>query len=420
MPSLDEQLNYMYSLQRFGIKPGLDTISRLLGALSNPERRFRSIHITGTNGKGSTSAIVASILQAAGWRVGLYTSPHLLAFNERIQINNRPILDPELAELIQVVRQAAEKHQLQPTFFEFTTAVAYIYFARQSLDMAVIEVGLGGGWDATNVITPELSIVTNIGLDHADIIGPTVMDIAKEKAGIIKPGVPLITAEKDPGLLTYFQQICADNNSELFDVNQLLSAELLRDDWQGQAIRVHGSVKGRFHLPLLGEHQITNMLTAALAANQVLAGHSQLNAALEQGIGNVKWPGRLQVLSQRPFVLIDGAHNEPGLAALNTFLNQHMPSGDVVVLGIKQGKDTVPTLQPIISRFQHVITTEGEYQPIEAKELANNLKEFHSSVQAIPDASQAMQTAQNLLPPEGRLLVTGSLYLLPAALNHFH
>ncbi len=417
MSDLNPQLAYMYSLERFGIKPGLDTISRLLAALGHPERQFRSIHITGTNGKGSTAALIASILQASGQRVGLYTSPHLLRFNERIQVNSEQIFDSDLSHLIQTVRTAANSHNLQPTFFEFTTALAFLYFSLKSLDIAIIEVGLGGRFDATNVIMPDLAIITNVGWDHADIIGPQLTDIAAEKAGIIKPGIPVITAETDPKILSYFREICAAQSAQLLTVSEHLSARAIASNWRYQTIQISGQISDQFNLPLLGAHQITNALTAILSVLTLSSVAQNISSILQPGLAQVVWPGRLQVLSEHPLVLIDGAHNEPGLKALDNFLDQNMPTGDVIVLGIKQGKNTLASFQPIISRFKHVITTEGTYQPLSAHNLADSLRAFHTNVQAIPNSAQALQTAHNLLPQTGRLLVTGSLYLLPAALS---
>src|SRR3989338_1387571 len=249
---MQSTLDYLYSLERFGIKLGLETTQKMLDVLENPHHTFKSIHVTGTNGKGSTCAFLASILQEAGYKTGLYTSPHLVKFNERIKINGFDIPHQDLLQLISEIKEKCS--HLNPTFFEFTTAMAFLYFARQKVDFAVIEVGMGGRLDATNVIMPEVSIITNIGFDHMKHLGDSKEAIAREKAAIIKEKVPLVTAEQDPLLVSYFEKVCRQKQSPIFlvkDVTIISKQESL----SGQSFTVDG---GKFSITLLGRHQQTN------------------------------------------------------------------------------------------------------------------------------------------------------------------
>ncbi|MGE0793294.1 MAG: folylpolyglutamate synthase/dihydrofolate synthase family protein, partial [Candidatus Woesearchaeota archaeon] len=225
---MEELLNYMYNLERFGIKLGLETMNSILNLFDNPQNKFKTIHIAGTNGKGSTASFIFNILKQQYSNVGLYTSPHLHQFNERIKINDNFISDEEIVELIKEVKQKSEENNIHLTFFEFTTTIMFLHFARKKVDIAVIEVGMGGRLDATNIITPLISIITNIGLDHTHILGDTKLKIAAEKAGIIKQNIPLITAEKSEEILEFFFEICKQKNSEILEVEnyKILSSNL--------------------------------------------------------------------------------------------------------------------------------------------------------------------------------------------------
>src|SRR3989344_4317484 len=232
------ELAYLYELTRFGVKPGLDVMQKMMDALGHPENTFKSIHVTGTNGKGSTCAMMGSILREAGYRTALYTSPHLYAFNERIQIDRVPIADAMLAELVGEIRLICEQQDIHPTFFEFTTALAYVYFSRSDIDIAVIEVGMGGLYDATNVITPLVSVITNVGLDHMEYLGPTTAHIAREKAGIVKKGVPVVTAEKESAILDIFDREAGEKNTIVTRVQDMVKTNIVSSGLDGQAVEV--------------------------------------------------------------------------------------------------------------------------------------------------------------------------------------
>lgn len=425
MNTLSRQLKYMYSLERFGIKPGLDVIKRLLKELGIPEEEFQSVHISGTNGKGSTAAMIESVLRQAEYKTGLYTSPHLIRFNERIQVSGQEISNERLGELIEVVKKATEKTGLSPTFFEFTTAIAFLYLAQEKIDIGVIEVGLGGEKDATNVITPLISIITNIGHDHVNIIGPTKLEIAREKAGIIKPGSIFVTAETNPKIIEVF----TTRTEKIWQVQDLISAETIQQTLDHQIIKTSGMYNAQFELPLLGEHQVTNALTALVALKAL--GGKGFPVPLEQiqtGLQKTHWPGRLQVLSQKPLILIDGAHNEEGAQALHSFLSQKIrpsyhrsvygdiPRFKVLLLAMKKDKDMPTMLGKIVPMFGKVIITQGNYEPMPVGELAELMQKYHANVEAISDVKTALAKAQKNLKPKDMLLITGSLYMIGDAL----
>ncbi len=465
-PPLTRQLAYLHNLQRFeAIKPGLGVIHALLAELGNPHRQFSSIHIAGTNGKGSVAAMLASMLQHSSPPpttynlhplIGRYTSPHLTRFNERVCINDTPVTDGELARLISNVRAAAERTRLSPTFFEFTTAAAFLHFARQCVDIAVVEVGMGGRLDATNVITPLVSIITNIGLDHTQWLGATRRAIAREKAGIIKPGVPLVTAERNPGTLAYFASICRAQRAPFYPVHQHLHARRLYHDLNSQSFTVRTlapPARVSFSLPLLGRHQIDNALTALLALQFASGGardkrlqkissrDARLTRYAQRGLAAVRWPGRLQIFSRDPFILLDGAHNPNGVRALARFLDDEplLPSPDILVLGSKNDKDITALLKHIVPRFRHVVVTEASYQPMPAAALAERIARAGKTpgvnrktpgveeararnnallITAEPNLARALALARRELRPGQMLLITGSLYLIGDALQN--
>jgi dihydrofolate synthase / folylpolyglutamate synthase len=417
MSGMHDQLSYMYGLERFGIRPGLSRVKAVMEALGHPEQQFRSVHISGTNGKGSTAAFLDAILRQGGLKIGLYTSPHIYSFNERIRIAGKPITDKQLSKLVEQLKTIVERLGIQPTFFEFTTALAYMHFAQQQVDLAVIEVGMGGSFDATNVIVPAVSVITNISLDHTEYLGTTRLNIAGEKAGIIKDGVPAVTAEKDPAILALFRERCRQCQTRLFTVEQHLSVEDIVSSLREQAFTVTGVLKGRFTTPLLGRHQIDNACTALLTLhllNQQGIAISLSDA--QRGVAQTKWEGRLDVVSISPLILVDGAHNNHAAAALHTFLKT-LPRYDVLVLGQKEGKDVSYMLEKIVPLFRYVIVTEGAYHPEKVQVLAAKLSTVHANVQEIRDVERAVMTAQSLLPSQGLLLVTGSLYMIAGALT---
>lgn len=418
---LEEELRYLYSLERFGIKLGLEVMEQLLAELGNPHQAFKSVHITGTNGKGSTASFMERVLREGGYQVGLYTSPHLYRFNERVQVNGQEISNEQLMQHIEQVRQAASTRSLQPTFFEFTTAIAFLEFARQKVAIAVIEVGMGGVLDATNVITPEVAIITNVGLDHTPLLGTTREEIAQNKAGIIKRGCAVVTAEVDPVLRRIIKDECSRQGASLYEVDTQLAVADRHQTLAGQTFSVRGSFTGELRIALLGQHQVRNALTALLGLQRLQGrGWKIPAAATMHGLAAAAWPGRLDIVSRQPFILVDGAHNNDGVDSLVAFLEEmkdELPASSVLVVAAKQGKNVDELRDKIVARFAHVIVTQGNFEPMLAPDLARILQQGGRQVEIIPDVVQALHRATQVVAPDGMILITGSLYMVGDALQ---
>lgn len=435
--NLDKHLEYMYGLERFGIKLGLKVMQALMAELGNPHREFPSVHITGTNGKGSTAAMLESVVRAGGYATALYTSPHLFTFNERIRVNNIPISDAELGRLISQVRDAAAAASVTPTFFEFTTAVAFCYFAQHKPNLAVIEVGMGGLLDATNVVTPLVSVITNIGLDHTPLLGKTRLEIAANKAGIIKQGVPVVTGDKDPAIIRYLRSVCQGKSTYVRSIVEELVTESTVRTFQSQKFKIRtkqtpGVSSGLMShldeevltLPLLGLHQLDNAATAVTVLDELVKQGIELSVeSVRQGFAATKWPGRIDLITERPFVLVDGAHNSQSWRALYSFLTDAVtkpPSYDVLVIGVKNDKDISDLREVLVPLFDHIIVTEGAYEPMPATQLAAELSSRSKSMEIIRDSKEAARRGLNLIGATGSLVITGSLYMIPEALTCLH
>lgn len=406
-------LEWMYNLERFGVQPGLVTMERVMELLGHPERGWPIVHIAGTNGKGSTAAFMASVLREAGYSVGLYTSPHLVKFNERIQINGVPISDADLATLAGELREKLEKAAIRVTFFEFTTALAFSYFARQGLDIAVIEVGMGGRLDATNVLKPLVSVITNISYDHESFLGTTLQAIASEKAGIIKPGVPVVTGEKNKDVIALFAAKAHELQSDFQVVADVCDVRGTHATLDGQTAVINGE---EFMIPLLGKHQLDNAATAYVSLGKLRdLGWRISPAHILAGFQKTIWPGRMQVVSKHPLIVVDGAHNEDGAACLYDFIKD-FPHHDVLVLAVKKGKNPTFILERIVPLFTHVLVTEGSYEPWPAEELAQVVRRYNGQAVVQKDVKRALGEAREMLSDDGFMLVAGSLYMIGQAI----
>ncbi len=430
MNNLSWQLEYMYGLERFGVRMGLEIMQELMQALGRPHEKFKSVHISGTNGKGSTAILTANALQEGNYKTGLYTSPHLFAFNERIRVNGEEISDEELSGLIEEVQRVVEERNLAVTFFEFTTALAFLYFANQKVDIAVVEVGLGGDLDATNVILPLAAAITNIGHDHTQILGRTKREIARHKAGIFKKGITAISGEKDPEISEYLEQLAGEQGAAFGRVQDTVTLEPLSATLEGQTFRAHGVYEGEFFLPLLGRHQLANAacaLTILFYLNQ--QGVRVDEETIARAFARTEWEGRLTVISKQPLILVDGAHNEEGIQVLRDFLTQEKSNkayhasiygrefrSKVLVVAMKKDKEPGPMLEKIVPLFEKIIVTEGSFEPKPAGELAAEVSRVHKNVAAIPKTSEAILAARKDLESNDLLLVTGSLYMIGGAL----
>ncbi len=413
-----EAIGYLYQLQRYGIRPSLEVINGLIEVLDHPHQKFRSVHIGGTNGKGSTAAMLASVLQASGYyKVGLYTSPHLIDFTERMRVNGVPIPPQSVADLTAYIRQSLGP-SLSPTFFEFTTAMAFLYFARQQVDVAVMEVGMGGRFDATNVLQPLVSVITNVDYDHEAFLGDTIPKIAAEKAGIIKPHTPVVSAVSRPEAIQVIEDTCKQHRSKLI----LLGREVWVDGRSPADFDYHGQKMILRHLvcPLLGHHQIINAGTV-LATVELLSGMEMRlsEESVRKGLQSVRWDGRLEVVKREPLVLLDGAHNPAGAKVLGNFLAEmkQVRKGRLILLvGILADKNIGGILKEIAPFADEVILTRPDYSGAASLEnLRKGLSDY--TIPIIPQETipEAMTYALGRLLPQDILCITGSLYTVGAA-----
>ncbi|MDR1464490.1 MAG: bifunctional folylpolyglutamate synthase/dihydrofolate synthase [Oscillospiraceae bacterium] len=411
-----QAIAYIHSLLRFGVKPGLERIRALCRALGNPQNRLRCVHIAGTNGKGSTSTMLAGILSAAGYQTGLFTSPYVWHFRERFCLNGEMIHPAALAALTEEVRAAAERLPELPTEFEFITALALLWYARTDCDAAVLEVGLGGRWDATNVIPPPLlAVIAKISLDHVDLLGHTVAEIAAEKCGILKPGSRAVTCcEQLPEALAVIRDTARRQGVPL-EVPAAEEVSLRAASLSGSDAVLAGLP---LRVPLLGEHMCRNALTAVTAARQLRTqGFDISDEAIVRGIGAARMPARMEVLSAEPPVLLDGGHNADGADALAKVLDDFLSDRPLtVILGMMRDKDRAAYLGQILPRAARLIAcTPRNPRALPARELAALARTIPADpppeMEAVPDAAKAAALGWKALPPQGALLICGSFYL---------
>jgi dihydrofolate synthase/folylpolyglutamate synthase len=418
-----ETIEYLYGLQKHGIKFGLTNSRALMDLMGDPHRKFRSIHVAGTNGKGSTSLFIASVLLAAGYRVGLYTSPHLISFTERIRINSSPIAEERVVALAERVRERSrsvpggEGAPLSPTFFEVTTAVAFAYFAEEGVDVAVIEVGMGGRLDSTNVITPLVSVITNIELEHTDFLGQTIEEIAAEKAGIIKPGVRVVTGASQPEVLRVIASCAEGSRSPLYRLGRDFGPEhAVRGRDQVFDYRGIDACYEKLRITMLGRHQIDNASLAVAAVECVRdAGFSVSESALRTGLEHAVWEGRLERVAQRPDCYLDGAHNPAAAKALAASLRELRPSYRklILVIGILADKDFCGILLELLSLADHVIVTKPRYaRAMDPSRLAETAQGLYGSVTATESVEDAVRWARQIADEEDLVVITGSLYVV--------
>lgn len=420
----DAAAAYLKGLSRFGIRPGLERMRYLLDALGHPERHLRVIHVAGTNGKGSTAAILASILTAAGHRTGLYTSPHLTRYEERIRLDGRPITAERLAGLVErlrpVVEACAGTGLEHPTEFEVGTAAMYLYFAEEAVEVVVQEAGLGGRLDATNLIErPLVTLVTPIAMDHAERLGGGLREIAREKAGIARPGVQLISAEQPAEAMAVLEDVTGGLGSPLIRVGREARVDAVSVtaagssfDYRGRRLHLEG-----LRLGLLGRHQVGNAACALAAVDATVDAIPVPEAAIRRGLASVRWPGRLELIPGSPPVLLDGAHNTAGARALAEALSDLWPGRrPVLVLGVLRDKDAEAMINELLPKVASVVATRFESpRAMEPAELADLVKAAGGDVSVSVDPARALATARALAGGDGMILVAGSLYLVGLA-----
>ena len=340
MNNYQQIIDYLFALQRFGIKLSLDNINALLLPLDNPHENWPCIHIAGTNGKGSTAAMLESVLMKAGYKVGLYTSPHLVDFRERIRINRTQIPKKDVIDFTLRMKDLIET--ITPSFFEVATALAFWYFSKEKIDIAIIEVGLGGRLDSTNVVTPLISVITKVDMDHQQYLGNTIQEIAAEKAGIIKSSIPCITNNRNEVVLGVITQKCISKNSELIKIVDFCEFKIKTMNLDGTFIdlKIGNDIFNNLYINLAGNHQIEN---AILAIGTLLILRSKLKISanyITEGVGDIQWKGRINLISKEPFIIIDVSHNTSGFNRTLSFLSNYFTEEQLnVVTALQEDKD---------------------------------------------------------------------------------
>ncbi|MBQ8998692.1 MAG: bifunctional folylpolyglutamate synthase/dihydrofolate synthase [Clostridium sp.] len=416
----EEAMKYITEVGNFGSNYGLERTHKLLEYLGNPEKDLKLIHIAGTNGKGSTTSMITEILMGAGYKVGMYTSPFIEEFEERIQINRRNIPKETLANLIDEVKVAVERvieeGYNHPTEFEIITVLMLLYFKKEKIDFGVIEVGLGGRLDSTNVIIPILQVITSISFDHTNLLGNTLEEIAGEKAGIIKKNIPTVIYPQEEEALKVIKNKCAAMESDLYtaDKDNMKFVKVVNEDKPYQLLKY----KEEFNifLPLLGEHQILN-LSVAMKVIEVLNNRKIVNITTEsiiKSIKNVTWKGRLEVLSNNPYVVIDGAHNIQGIKTLSRNIKKYFKYENLhLILGILADKDVEEMIKIITPMAKQVYAvTPNSIRAELADDLKNEIVKYNANCRAFDEYEEAYLEALKNAKENDIILASGSLYMI--------
>ncbi|MEX1300389.1 MAG: folylpolyglutamate synthase/dihydrofolate synthase family protein [Desulfotignum sp.] len=425
--SYQQCLENIYQLGRFGIKLELETIRNILARLGHPEKKYPCIHVAGTNGKGSTATYIAAILQAAGFKTGIYTSPHLVKFNERICINGQMISDPDVVTAYEAVSQAdtGDRHA---TFFEIATAMAFFHFSREKVDWSVIETGMGGRFDATNIIEPALGVITNLSIEHTQYLGTTIQALATEKGGIIKPGAPLVTSVHQPSGIRILKQIARENNTPVYQYKQDFFVRKNPDKptvtYRGLNLRIPDITP-----PLPGDHQKENLGMGLAACELIFDKYKgndpryQLTPDLvRQGLAGTRWPGRLEVIQEHPLVILDGAHNLKASQVLARYLSTTLAGRQLtLVIGILDDKPYEAMLKNLLSVAHRVIITRAKIdRSLPTSVLAAAAKKiFTGPVQVIEKVSEAVSHAISSTSDKDAVCIAGSLYVAGEAKEKF-
>lgn len=418
----NETVNYLYNLRSLGIKLGLSNTKKVMGLLGEPQNSFRSIHIAGTNGKGSTATTIASILTESGFKVGLYTSPHLLSFTERIKINNCQITEDKVLSITSYIQDIIAGTDLKLTFFEFATAIAFHYFASEKVDWAVIETGMGGRFDATNVILPDVSVITSIGFDHSEYLGSSISDIAFEKAGIIKPDTPVVTSAQTPKAIRQISDVAERRNSELHVYDRDFKGVLLSMDDKHITFDYIGEHEFRnLSLPLSGRHQLYNT-SMAVRTCEILRreGVPIPDISLRNGLLKTAIDGRLERVSENPVIILDGAHNPGAADSLAGSIKELFQDKRIImVIGVMSDKDIEGILKPLMQIAEYVVLTkpkgERAASPEKLFDIALKIQERNedcrpSSIVKTNSVADALTYAKKAWQEENIILVTGSFY----------
>ena len=415
-----EAIEYIHSVCWKGSVPGLGRTQALLEKMGNPEKKLKFVHIAGTNGKGSTAAMTASILRKAGYRTGLYTSPYIYRFHERMQVDGMEITDEELSAVTEYVKPLAQSLKETPTEFELVCCIAFEYFVRKGCDIVVLEVGMGGAFDATNVIeTPEVAVITNIGLDHTEVLGDTLEKIAQTKSGIFKDNGHAVVYRGTPSVEAVFERVCAERNTALIKAD-FASLKLKKHSLDGQVFDC-GDRKDLV-LPLLGDHQLHNasvVLSVVDTLKQIGWNISEQN--IRDGLRDVQWPGRFDIVSRSPLFIIDGGHNPQCIEALVKNIEDYLKNRKVIaitgVLADKDYADMYVPVMPYVHKF--VCITPPNPRKLEAMELAKYLREKGADAVGSETIEDGVKLALREAGADGVILCFGSLYSIGSIRDAF-
>lgn len=427
--AIDYLFNQFPSFKKYGanaVKYGLHNIETLCDALDNPQKKFKSIHVAGTNGKGSVTHILSAIFMAAGYKTGTFTSPHYVDFRERIKIDGKYISKNEVVEFIKNNKILFE--QINASFFEITAAMAFWHFQQQQVDIAIIETGLGGRLDSTNIITPQLSVITNIGLDHQNMLGNTLVEIAGEKAGIIKPNVPVVIGEEQKEVKQVFIDKCKTENILLFYANEMLSIEKVDNECEFEKLTYKASYQKRkkqieFETDLIASYQIKN-LTTAIAATEVYNNfrHNYLirKNALVKALRNIKTTtkmlGKWMVLQNKPTVIADSAHNLPGINAILNTLNKYNFNQLHIVLGMMKDKEVNEVLKLLPKSATYYFCSPNFLRAMDSTVLKEEAATFNLNGDAYTNVNEATEAAIKKATADDLVLITGSCFVVAAVI----
>lgn len=417
-------LDYLYSFVDYSLKHAselakadfnLDRMRALMDELGNPETQYPIIHVAGTKGKGSVSALAASALAAAGYRTGLYTSPHLQDYAERIQVNGGAIPHVDLSALVEEIKPAVARVPYLTTF-EITTALGFLYFARQGCQAAVIEVGLGGRLDATNILTPRVSVITSLSLDHTLVLGDTLTEIAGEKAGIIKPGVPVVSSPQKDEALAVLQKIADENNCDFTLVGQDVDFKLLSHSLDGQTLLISDfrleTSELRVSIPLLGSHQVENAAVAYAALKT--SGLNLPDKAIQKGFVAAKWRGRFEIARRAPPIIFESAHNQESFARMVQTLETYFPGKQVyLILGASEDKNLTGMFEEMKPKIKKLIATRANHpRAMEPEKIQQMAKQLGVESEALEPVEAALRRGLELSEKDGSILLSaGSIFV---------
>lgn len=413
-----EALNYINESHKFGIRLGLDNMRNLLELLGNPQDKLNVIHVAGTNGKGSTCSFITSILKESGYKVGLYTSPFLETFTERIKINGENIPEEDVARIVTLIKEKIEQGDIYPTEFEIVTAMAFYYYCEQDVDFVALEVGLGGRYDATNIIkTSDVSVITSISLDHVGILGDTVAKIAYEKGGIIKENGTAIVYDQSDEAKDVIKDICKEKNAKYIEV-KFDDINIKQSDIYSQVYdcSIMGKKYEDLEIKLIGDHQVNNSILA-LSAIDFLKETKGLNITEEdirKGLINTKWPGRIEKIMEKPIFIIDGAHNEDGARSLAKAIDKNFNGKKATLLiGMLEDKDIDGVLEILMPYFNKVITTTPDNpRAIDSEKLKDKISKYVDNIVSKPSIEEAVEYTLKNSSEDDIVISAGSLYMI--------